>query len=76
MSDHHSVEVAYHVLVNEISVLSLIDSYRVRLGLPVGRKDNHRLGLDLLCDLATDLLKHGIHRMLGIVLDSWLWKDR
>lgn len=66
---------AHHALVNEIRMFSVVQADQIGLGLPMRREDDDGLWLDLLRDLTTDLLKHGIHRMVGVVLDAWLWKD-
>lgn len=39
---------------------------------PVSRKDNNSLGLDLFCNLLSDLLEDWVHGVLRVVLDIGL----
>lgn len=61
-----------HVLVYEVGVLLLVDVYRVLIGHPVRRKYHDGCRLHLLRDFSPNLLKDGIHRVGGVILNAWL----
>lgn len=61
-----------YLLVDQFRVLGLVDQDGVRLSFPMAGKHNDGLGFHLLCDLLSDVLEDGIHRMFGIILDVGL----
>lgn len=62
-----------HVLVDKVDVFLLVDQDGVFLAHPVRRKDDDSLGLQPLRDFPSNVLQDRIHRMLGVVLNVWLW---
>lgn len=57
------------LLVDELSVYGVVDVDLILLGLPVGREHDDGLGLDLLGNLLSDILKDGVHGMFSLELD-------
>lgn len=57
----------YQVVLNDI-----INLNEIGFRLPVGAEDDNRLGLDVLGNLLSDVLEHGIYSMLLIVHHIWL----
>ena len=58
------------VLVDKRLVLANVDFYGRGTGLPVRGDDNHGFGLDLLRDLAADVLQPFVGWMFGLLNDG------
>lgn len=62
----------FYSLVDEVGFLGIVEMDLVGFGLPVGGKDYHGLGLDLLGYLLADGLEDWVDGVLGFVLDVGL----